>query len=78
MNIKVEITDDTRRRVAALAERTGMTESEIVAAALEQGHSLAWQERFVEKIARGVAAADNGDFASASDVERVRSKYRSS
>lgn len=76
MNIKVEITPEMQRRVAAIAERTGLSESQIVAEALEHGHSLEWQERFADKIASGLAAADRGAFASAADIERVRSKYR--
>ena len=76
MNIEVDIKADTRRRVAAIAKRTGLSESEIVAEALEHGHSLEWQERFADKIAAGLQAADSGEFASDADVERVRSKYR--
>ena len=76
MNIEVEIKSDTKRRVAAIAKRTGLSESEIIAEALEHGHSLEWQERFADKITTGVKAADIGDFASEADIERVRSKYR--
>jgi predicted transcriptional regulator len=76
MNIEVEIKSDTRRRVAAIAKRTGLSESQIIAEALEQGHSLEWQERFADKVAVGLKAADSGEFASEADIERVRSKYR--
>lgn len=76
MNIEVEIKSDTRRRVAAIAKRTGLSESQIIAEALEHGHSLEWQERFADKIATGVKAADSGAFASEADIERVRGKYR--
>ena len=77
MNIKVDITPEMQRRVAAVAARPGLSESQIVAEALEHGRSLDWQERFAEKVSRGIEAADKGEFASAADVERVRNKYRS-
>lgn len=76
MNIEVEIKADTRRRVAAIAKRTGLSESEIIAEALEHGHSLEWQERFADKVAAGIKAADRGEFASEVDIERIRTKYR--
>jgi predicted transcriptional regulator len=76
MNIEVEIKADTRRRVAAIAKRTGLSESEIIAEALEHGHSLEWQERFADKIVAGIKAADSGEFASEADIERIRTKYR--
>ena len=78
MNIKVDITPEMQRRVAAIAERTGLSESQIVAEALEHGRSLDWQERFAEKVTRGIEAADRGEFASQADIERVRGKYRPS
>ena len=76
MNIKLDMTPEMQRRVEAVAELTGLSQSEIVAEALEHGRSLDWQERFVEHVARGLAAADRGEFASVADVERVRGKYR--
>ena len=54
MNMKVDITPEMQRRVAAIAERTGLSESEIVAEALEHGRSLERQERFAEKVAKGI------------------------
>ena len=76
MNIKVDITPEMQRRVAAVAERTGLSESQIVAEALEHGRSLEWQECFAEKVAKGIEAADRGEFASEADIERVRNKHR--
>ncbi len=76
MNIKVDITPEMQRRVAEIAQRTGLSESEIIAEALEHGRSLDWQERFAEKITRGLEAADRGEFASEADIARVRGKYR--
>lgn len=77
MNIKVDIAPEVQRRVAAVAARTGLSESQIVAEALELGRSLEWQERFAEKIAKGIEAADRGEFADAADIAHVRNKYRS-
>ena len=78
MNIKVDINPEMQRRVAAIAEQTGLSESQIIAEALEHGRSLDWQERFAEKVVRGIEAADRGEFASPTDIERLRSKYRPS
>lgn len=77
MNIKVDITPEMQRRVAAVAARTGLSESQIILEALEHGRSLQWQERFAEKVARGIEAAERDEFASAADIARLRSKYRS-
>lgn len=78
MTEHVTISPELQRRVAAIAERTGLTSTEIIADALENGHSLEWQERFLAKVGAGIAAADRGNFASPEDVERVRRKYRPS
>lgn len=78
MNIKVDITPEMQRRVSEIAARTGLSESQIIAEALELGRSLDWQERFVERVNRGIEAADRGEFASRADIERIRSKYRPS
>lgn len=77
MNIKVDITPEIQRRVSAIVARTGLSESQIISEALEHGRSLEWQERFAEKVARGIEAADRGDFAVEADIERVRNKHRS-
>lgn len=49
-----------------------------IADALENGHPLDWQERFPEKGAKGVAAADKGEFATAAAIDRIRNKHRAS
>lgn len=76
MNIKVDMTPAMKQRMAAVAELTGLSEAQIITDALENGHSLDWQIRFARKVAEGAEAADRGEFASASDVDRVRNKYR--
>lgn len=78
MTTQLEITPELRARVDAIAARLGRSASEVVADALENGHSLEWQERFLDKVAAGIAAADRGEFASGADIERVRNKYRPS
>lgn len=78
MTTQLEITPELRARVDAIAARLGRSASEVVADALENGHSLEWQERFLDKVAAGIAAADRGEFASEADIERVRNKYRPS
>lgn len=65
-------------RVYAIVARSALSASDVVTDALENGHSLEWQERYLDKVAAGVAAADRGDFASPSDVDHVLNKYRPS
>jgi predicted transcriptional regulator len=76
MMMAFTIPPEMRARVEAIAARYGVNPSEIVADALENGHSLAWQEMYLEKVAAGLKAADEGDFATASEIEAVRNKYR--
>ena len=65
-------------RADAFAARSNLSPSEIIADALEHGHSLEWQEQFLDKVARGLAEAYAGEFASEDDVQAVRNKYRAS
>ena len=76
MPLEVDITPELQSRIDAIAGRSSLSPSEVVKDALENGHSLAWQERFLDKVSRGVAQADAGQFASQSDKERVLNKYR--
>ena len=76
MAIELDITPELQARIDAIAARSSLSASEVVADALENGHSLEWQEQFLDKVAKGIAAADRGEFASPADVERVRNKYR--
>lgn len=71
-----DITPELQARIRLLAERFGSSPADIIADALENGHSLAWQERYLEKVAKGIAAADRGEFANDDDMQRVRNKYR--
>lgn len=78
MTIKVDITPEMQRRVTNIAQKSGLSETQVIIDALEHGHSLDWQESFHEKIRQGIAAADRGDFATEAEIDRVRQKYRPS
>ncbi len=76
MPFEVDITPELQNRIAAIAGRTGLSPSEVITDALTNGHSLAWQEQFLDKVLRGVSEADAGQFASPSDIDLVLNKYR--
>lgn len=76
MKADVTIAPDLKVRVEAIAARSGLSVAQVVADALEHGHSLEWQERFLDKVAVGIAAADRGDLASDAEVQAVLHKYR--
>ena len=78
MMITFDIPDELKARVDAIAARSNLSPSEIIADALEHGHSLEWQEQFLDKVARCLAEAYAGEFASEDDVQAVRNKYRAS
>lgn len=74
--MKLEIPADLQARVDAIAARSSLSPSQVIADALENGHSLEWQERFLDKVGEGLAASQRGEFASPDDVARVVNKYR--
>ena len=76
MSMTLDISNELRERVEAIATRSNLTASEVIADALERGISLEWQERFLAKIELGLAAAEHGDFASVDEVRSVAEKYR--
>jgi predicted transcriptional regulator len=76
MTLMLEISDELKARVDAIAARSSLSASEVIMDALENGRSLDWQERFLEKVAEGQQAADRGEFASAAEVAATVSKYR--
>lgn len=76
MTVELDIAPDLAARIDALAARSGGSRSQIIQDALEKGHSIEWQERFVQKVQMAIEAADRGEFASQSDVDRVVNKYR--
>jgi predicted transcriptional regulator len=78
MNMTLDIPSELRERVEAIAVRSNLTASQVIADALEHGHSLEWQERFLAKVEEGIAAADRGDFASPEEIRAVADKYRPS
>lgn len=76
MKIDLDIDPALRARVDAIAARSRLSASAVIADALENGHSLEWQERFLDKVAEGLAAAERGEFADPAEVDRVLNKYR--
>lgn len=76
MTLAVNLSDELQARVANIAARSNLTAEQIITDALQNGHSLEWQERFLEKVADGLSDADENGFASDQEVERVVNKYR--
>jgi predicted transcriptional regulator len=76
MTVTLDIPDDLQARVDEIARRSGQSASQVVADALGKGHSLEWQEQFLDKVSAGVEAADRGDFASNDEIAQVLNKYR--
>ncbi|ESQ92149.1 hypothetical protein ABAC460_04480 [Asticcacaulis sp. AC460] len=76
MPLDLNLTPELQSRIDALSTASGRSAADVISDALENGHSLEWQEQFLKKVARGIAAAERGDFASEADVERVKNKYR--
>jgi predicted transcriptional regulator len=65
-----------RARVEAIAAKSGQSPADIVADALENGHSLEWQERYVDEVLAGLEDARNGNFATPAELNALRNKYR--
>lgn len=78
MTIELDLTPDLAARIDALASRSGVSRSKIIQDALEKGHSIGWQERFVEKVKAAIEAADRGEFATDTEIDSVLNKYRPS
>lgn len=76
MTITLDIADELKARVDAIAARSNLSASQVIADALENGHSLEWQERFLAKVAAGVADADRNAFATDAELAAVVNKYR--
>jgi len=76
MSMTLDFPPSLRDRVEAIAKRSNLTASQVIADALENGHSLEWQERFLEKVEAGITAADGSAFASADDLRLVANRYR--
>ncbi|MBR0645350.1 hypothetical protein [Plastoroseomonas hellenica] len=74
----LDIPSDLQARIDAIAARSSLSPSEVIADALKNGRSLEWQERFLDKVAEGMRAAERGEFATSDDLARVVNKYRPS
>lgn len=67
-----------RTRVETIAAKSGQSPSDVIADALENGHSLDWQEHFVDQVLAGIAAADRGEFATQAEIDQVLNRFRPS
>lgn len=76
MTLTIDIPEALRSRVEAIAMRSNLTPSQVVADALEHGHSLEWQEHFITQVEAGLKDADNGDFVSDDELSALLNKYR--
>jgi len=76
MTITLDIAEELKARVDAIAARSSLSPSQVIADALENGHSLEWQERFLEKVGAGLVDADRDAFATDDELAAVVNKYR--
>lgn len=76
MTEKKNIIDDPELigRIDALVARTTLSHKTIIKSALQD--YLDWNEEFIKKIEQGVKDADDGNFASQSEIDRVLNKYK--
>lgn len=74
--MNLDIPQSLRDRVEAIALRSNQTASQVITDALENGHSLEWQERFLDQVEAGIADADNGDFASDEEIRTMLNRYQ--
>ncbi|MBI3419642.1 MAG: ribbon-helix-helix protein, CopG family [Proteobacteria bacterium] len=69
----VRLDKRTLQALDGLAEKTERPRNWLVTQAVQDYVALnAWQ---VEKIEKGLAAANKGDFASAKDIQRLKEKF---
>ena len=72
-SVTLEIDDRMLRSLDQLADRRRRSRNELVAEALRDYLDLQeWQTR---KIAAGLAAAEQGDFATGDEIARIAAKY---
>ena len=76
MTITLDIAEDLKARVDAIAARSSLSPSQVIADALENGHSLEWQERFLEQVAAGLTDAKSDAFVTDDELATVVNKYR--
>ncbi|SIQ36016.1 Predicted transcriptional regulator [Rhizobium sp. RU20A] len=77
MDTHLDISPELKERVQRIAAKARRAETDVVADALERGHSLDWQEAFIDKVNPGLADAEQGAFASAGEMMRLLNTYRS-
>ena len=72
--LAIRIEPAIREQLAALAAETARDEEELIGEAIANFLELqAWQRARIEQ---AIAAADQGDFATPEEVERVFTKYK--
>ncbi len=76
MDTQVDISPELKARVQRIAAKARRPEADVIADALESGHSLEWQEAFIDKVNAGLADAERGAFAAADDMVCLVKKYR--
>lgn len=74
MTIQTDIPPELAKRAAELATESGRSADEIIDQALRSG--LDTWEREYRLIQEAVGQAEQGEFASDEEIERVRNKYR--
>ncbi len=77
MDMTLAISPELKERVQRIAAKARRPEADVIADALERGHSLDWQEAFIDKVNAGLADAEPGAFASAGEMMRLLNTYRS-
>lgn len=71
--VTFDLDDATLQKLDRVAQRSERTRAEIVSQAVQDYVNLqAWQ---IEKIEAGLAAAEQGDFASEEEIARIAEKY---
>lgn len=73
-HMTITLSDHLKLRVDAIAARSSLSSSQVIANALESGHSLDRQERFLDKVAR--EKADAAQFVDDAELDRVVNKCR--
>lgn len=73
VTLTIELDDEILRGLDQLAHGTDRSRNELVNQAVQNYLDLqAWQ---IEKIDAGIAAADQGDFATEEELARIAEKY---
>lgn len=73
--LTVRVTEEVKNQLAALADATGQSKSEIVLEAIKQYIELEnWQ---IDEIQAAIKEANAGDFASENEVDSLKKRWSS-